>query len=231
MNSASQALVTAAFTIAMAGAVGYGIYRAIAPKHKATGPVDIGRRWFAWMALLVTVSSLPPFFRLFNVDSILTWAIGLVFFGGLAFGLGWLYAKLFRFKGGNTGDGSAATAPSEGVEEERYAAIQDQRRIFVEQERAAQLQRIADLKNRARNWGLAAMIPAWIAGLAVFMSGGAGFGIASLMSALLAPISGLLVYAVAAGIKLSGEPRPDLESEWVTLVLVGGAILWVWLAN
>lgn len=123
MSSASQALVTAAFTITMAGAVGYGLYRAIAPKHKATCPVDLGRRWLAWMALLITVSSLPPFFRLFNVDSILTWAIGLAFFGGLAFGLGWLYAKLLRFKGGNAGEGSAATGPSEGDDEDLYAAV------------------------------------------------------------------------------------------------------------
>ena len=75
------------------------------------------------MALLITVSSLPPFFRLFNIDSILTWMIGLAFFGGLAFGLGWLYATLFRFKGRNAGEGAAATVPSEGAEEDLYAAV------------------------------------------------------------------------------------------------------------
>lgn len=304
MSSVSQALVTAALTLTMAGMVGYGLYRAIAPKHKATRPIDIGRRWLAWMALLITVSSLPPFFRQFNVDSFLIWAIGLVFYGGLAFGLGWLYAKLFRFKGGNFGEGSAATVLNEGAEEDVYAvvametqrgdlhqglwakalsesecdeqrakakyikfraeslrseqiralrlqgaiqeearqseeqrqlAIQAQRRIFEEQERAAQLRRVADLKSRARNWGFAAMIPAWIAGVAFFMFTGAEFGTAGLISALVfAPTGGLLVYVVAAGIKLSGQPRPDKEPDkemdWVW-ILVGGAILWAWLAN
>ena len=88
-------------TVAISGAVGYGIYRLTRPKHKPAGPLDLGRTCFAWMAIIVSFATLPPFFRHFDANSIATWVFGLVFYGGLAFGAGWLYGKLVKFGAAN----------------------------------------------------------------------------------------------------------------------------------
>ena len=83
----------------MAGAVGYGIYCLTVPKRKLlVTATDVGRKWLAWTAMAVTVSTLPPFFRLYSADTFLKWVIGLVFYGGLAFVVGWIYGRIFKFK-------------------------------------------------------------------------------------------------------------------------------------
>ena len=88
-------------TAAASGAVGFGIYRLTHPKHQPGSPLDLGRKCFAWMAVVVSFATLPPFFRHFDADSIATWVFGLVVYGGLAFGAGWLYGKLVKFGAGN----------------------------------------------------------------------------------------------------------------------------------
>lgn len=108
-NPVEGTLVTAAVTVALAGAVGYGIYRLTNPKHKPASPLDLARKWFAWMAVLVSFATLPPFFRLFDVNSIAMWVIALVFYGGLAFGAGWLYGKFVKFSAAGVRGSSASS--------------------------------------------------------------------------------------------------------------------------
>lgn len=71
MSSATETILTAAITVTLAGAVGYGLFRFLSPKNEAAAnPVGLGRRWFAWTAMIVSVAILPPFFRLFDANSI-----------------------------------------------------------------------------------------------------------------------------------------------------------------
>jgi len=101
------------------------------------------------------------------------------------------------------------------AEKRRQTEIQEQQRILADQERAAQLEHISNLKYRAHNWGLLAGILSWFLGIAFFMGiMGDELATSALMSAILfAPIGGILVYLIVAAIKLSGEWRPDKEKE------------------
>jgi hypothetical protein len=83
VNPAEGALIT----VAASGAVGYGIYRLTRPKYELASPLDLGRKCFGWMAVIVSFATLPPFFQHFDANFIATWAFGLVFYGGLAFGV------------------------------------------------------------------------------------------------------------------------------------------------
>lgn len=104
MSSAIEAILTAAITVTLAGAVGYGLFRLISPRNEATNPSGLGRRWFAWTAMIVSFATLPPFFRLFDANSIAKWLVALVVFGGLAFGFGWLYGRFFKFNAAGNGN-------------------------------------------------------------------------------------------------------------------------------
>lgn len=100
-------LISAAVTVALAGAVGYGIYQLVHPRRKSASSVDLGRKWFSWMAIIVSFATLPSFFRHFDANSIAIWLINLVFYGGLAFAAGWVYGKL-----SNVGSASVGASPA-----------------------------------------------------------------------------------------------------------------------
>ncbi|GMV56777.1 MAG: hypothetical protein AMXMBFR6_25820 [Betaproteobacteria bacterium] len=102
MTLAGYALAIAAVTVGVSTAVGYGIYRAVTPKGNAQSPTQMGRKWFAWMALFSSVTLLPKFFRTFAIDPFAVWLIvGIVTCGGIAFGLGWIYGKVTGLKPAN----------------------------------------------------------------------------------------------------------------------------------
>jgi len=98
MTSASNAFVAAATAVTMAAAVGYGLYWLTAPKGPPVNAGQLGRKWFAWTAMILTTSTLPRFFQSYSIDSFVNWIIGLVFFGGLALIFGWAYGRFSRFK-------------------------------------------------------------------------------------------------------------------------------------
>jgi hypothetical protein len=85
-------------TVALAGAVGFCLFKLVSPKGVATSPVGVGRKWFAWVIFAGTLTLLPKFFRKLDADSFAMWLIGVVIYGGLAFFFGWIYG-LFRFRG------------------------------------------------------------------------------------------------------------------------------------
>jgi len=91
----STALV-AVVNVAMAGACGYGIYLLARPKSDLLTPLEVGRKWFAWVAMIQTTAILPPFFRAFQPVFLVNWVVGLIVFGGLAFAGGWVYARFLR---------------------------------------------------------------------------------------------------------------------------------------
>jgi hypothetical protein len=85
--------------VAIAFAIGYELYWLAAPKESAATAVQLGRKWYAWVALGSTVTLFPKVLcQPFSINSLAIWLIiGLVVFGGIAFLLGWAYGK-FRFR-------------------------------------------------------------------------------------------------------------------------------------
>jgi hypothetical protein len=78
--------------------VGIGLHRCVAGSGVPITPVEMGRRWLAWLTLIVSITVLPKFFRNLDGDSFAQWLIGLFVFAPLAFGLGWVYGKYWAFK-------------------------------------------------------------------------------------------------------------------------------------
>lgn len=100
--------LTAVLAVGIAGGIGYGIFRLISPKGPVDTPTQMGRKWFALVAFITTLTSLPKFIRTFDVDPFAVWIVGIVGMGGFAFVSGWLYGKLSGLKG------PAPAAPSSG---------------------------------------------------------------------------------------------------------------------
>lgn len=98
MSEAGNAFLISAVTVGLAGAVGYGIYRLALPKGQAVTPIQIGRKWFAWMAMIATFTALPRFVQTLDVLAFINWLVVLVFYGGLAFAVGWLYGRFVKSK-------------------------------------------------------------------------------------------------------------------------------------
>lgn len=86
----------AAITVGLSCIVGFGLFRLIAGKGKASTEIDYGRKWSAWMVLACTVVTLPKFFRNFNAEPFATWLIGAIVYGIVAFVAGILYGKYFK---------------------------------------------------------------------------------------------------------------------------------------
>lgn len=87
-----------AFAIASSVVVGWCIYRVLTPRSIALTPVQMGRKWSAWMCLIATFTLFPKLiYSSFSINDLALWLlIGLGGYGGIAFSLGWLYG-LFRF--------------------------------------------------------------------------------------------------------------------------------------
>lgn len=84
-------------SVLIAGIVGAFIFYLASPKVGLTTPSDIGRKWFAWAALIICLAILPNYIRDTSDDVVLVkWGIDMVFFGGGAFLLGWAYGKFFK---------------------------------------------------------------------------------------------------------------------------------------
>lgn len=123
MSSVTDVILSSAITVTLAGAVGYGLFRLISPRNEATNSLGLGRRWFAWTAMIVSVATLPPFFRLFDANSIATWLVSLAVFGGLAFGFGWLYGRFFKFNA--LGNGNSSGPGEAGLQATNETATRD----------------------------------------------------------------------------------------------------------
>ena len=101
----NEPLLGALPAVAIAFAIGYGLYWLAVPKESAATAVQFGRKWYAWVALGSTVTFFPKLlYQPFSINSLAIWLIiGLVMFGGIAFLLGWAYGK-FRFRKSRTNE-------------------------------------------------------------------------------------------------------------------------------
>lgn len=94
MDAAAYALGTAAVTVSLAGAVGYGLYRLVNVSEPKSA-FDYARKWLAWGLALASIVQLPKFFHHLDVNSFAVWVLLVAVVGSVAFLLGWLYGRFF----------------------------------------------------------------------------------------------------------------------------------------
>lgn len=93
MDAVESALLSAGITVALAGAVGYGLYRIINVPNPQT-PLDWGRKWLSYSLFLTCISALSSFFWHLDANSFAVWVLVSVVLGTLCFFIGWAYGKL-----------------------------------------------------------------------------------------------------------------------------------------
>ena len=103
-------LLYATLMISVACAIGYFLYRNIAPKENAKTPFECGKKCLAWVIFVFTLHLMPAFFLgtyiRSRIDSFSIWLINVVVCGAIAFAIGCTYGKLFKFKHEKTENGS-----------------------------------------------------------------------------------------------------------------------------
>ena len=107
----------------IAGGIGWWLKELIQPKHLARSPSDVGRKWMAWMVLIVCVTNLTPFIGRLDKNSFALWVLAIIVFGAGSFAMGWAYGKFFVFKK-QTGIQRASNA-MEGVQQLRTESDDD----------------------------------------------------------------------------------------------------------
>ena len=95
MAAAETALIKTVLTVGLSGTVGYVLYNIISVKGTASTANDYARKWLSWMVFICTLTTLPNFFKHFNVESFMRWIIIVVVYGLAAFAAGWIYGKIF----------------------------------------------------------------------------------------------------------------------------------------
>ena len=113
MDAAQTAFLTAGITVALAGAVGYGLYRVVNVLEPRS-PSDWGRRWLSWSLFLACISQLPSFFRQLDANSFAVWVLISVVLGVVGFSFGWLYGKFFKLRKHNRAPPGVAYSSSTG---------------------------------------------------------------------------------------------------------------------
>lgn len=83
-------------SLAFASVVGYFLYRLIDINHKLETSWDFGRKFLAVIVGIVSISTLPKFFRLLDLDSLLKFFICIVSYGILSYVAGWCYGNFFQ---------------------------------------------------------------------------------------------------------------------------------------
>lgn len=94
------AFLEAGVLLSLAALVAYMLYKLIAPKSKAENPLELGRRWLAWFAVLCVVGAIssPRHEIEERIAAALVFVPGiLLLVGPVVFFVGWLYGKYFRF--------------------------------------------------------------------------------------------------------------------------------------
>jgi hypothetical protein len=97
MDAAQTALLTSGITVALAGAVGYGLYRLVNVAVPKTAS-DWGRKWLSWCLFLSSISQLPSFFLHLDANSFAVWVLISVVLGVAGFSFGWLYGRFYKLR-------------------------------------------------------------------------------------------------------------------------------------
>ena len=99
MSDTTLAIVIGFLNTSIAAAVGYVLYRVIAPKGESFGPTDTARRAAAWLCAISAIISIPKLFRARSVmelaEGYTVLILTIVVFGLLAFVVGWVVGRLF----------------------------------------------------------------------------------------------------------------------------------------
>lgn len=84
--------------LALSGVAWYGIKLIVAPAVIAETPLDIGKKWFVWVSLVVCLTTLSKFLSGFDTEHFARWVLAMFTFSLPAFLLGFAYGKFFKFK-------------------------------------------------------------------------------------------------------------------------------------
>ncbi len=90
----SSIYLSSAFNVFLSGVAGLVLYKMIVAKHALTTPIDYSRKWLATTIFIVSLASLPEFFRDYNAEPLARWVAGILFFGLIAFISGFIYGKI-----------------------------------------------------------------------------------------------------------------------------------------
>ncbi len=85
-------------TVGLGGAIGWWIKSLIDPVGSPTNPVELGRKWAGWIVLGICMSMLSQFFGKLDFLSLFKWLVGGGTWVAVAYVLGWVYGKFFKFK-------------------------------------------------------------------------------------------------------------------------------------
>ena len=142
------AIAFGAIAFVAAAGLAYGLFRWISSTGPAQTPVEMGRKWLAWVALIATVALLPKFIRTLDVNQFAAWLTNLSIWGGIAFIGGWLYGKLYKSKLLPSPRGSsAAPGPKMSLDKSRTRGVPEMTGLT----RVAEIPR--DAGNRNANYG------------------------------------------------------------------------------
>lgn len=131
------AYLEAGVVIFLAGLIAYMLYKLLAPKSKAGNPLELGRRWLAWFAVLCVVGAInsPQHAIEERIYHALLFVPGLlILVGPVVFFVGWLYGKYFWFVAQKnsmnatpinflTPDSNLPTTLDTGFDEKIYAQV------------------------------------------------------------------------------------------------------------
>lgn len=102
-DSRAAAYFIALITVGLGGAVGWGLKSLIGPAGQPNNAGELGRKWAGWIILAVCVSLLSKFFGKLDAVSFFKWLAGGGTWVAVAYVLGWVYGKFFKFKSTPTG--------------------------------------------------------------------------------------------------------------------------------
>ena len=94
MTPEAKALLIGGGGVIASFAIAFGLYKLITLRANSTSPFGLGRKWFAWMVAIGTITTLPKFFYQMDIDSFAMWVLCITVFGGVAFFIGWTIGLL-----------------------------------------------------------------------------------------------------------------------------------------
>lgn len=98
MAATETAFLTTVLTLGGAAAIGFVLYKLISKSGETESATDHGRNWLAWVVFFASIAFLPTFIRDSDPNSFAKWVLAIVFYGFIAFVVGWVYGKLFGRK-------------------------------------------------------------------------------------------------------------------------------------
>ena len=90
-NFALYALIQSLAATCLAGIFGYFVLSKLGVWESPSSPVDYGKTWFGYLFFIICITRLSSFASSLDIEYLAQFGVLTVFYGGLAFGAGYLY--------------------------------------------------------------------------------------------------------------------------------------------